>query len=135
MRFVLTRAAASLAPAVGAVAGAMLASRHATAATVDRTTVAACASNMPASSARCATDRAVADVGPYVAPTLAGGAIGLVVAVVLVAVVAWVLRRRRAPHRRAAPTSAPSWIVLDGPWTTHEAWTAPARRDREPRSG
>lgn len=115
----------SAAPLLGAAVGAFLAAHDHAGAPVERATAAACASDLPAAAARCATDRAVADVGPIAAQALLGGAVGLAVAVVLVLLVGRVARTLRRGGGAPPQRSVPSWVVLPR--------TAPAPHLRGPR--
>lgn len=126
MRIVLGRMAGSVAPLAGAATGALVAVHDRAGAAVGRATADACASDLPATAARCATDHAVADVGPFLAPALVGGFVGLVVATVVLMILGGVARARRRRAAGPAVASVPSCVVLPGPGSETGAPGRPA---------
>ena len=112
MRIALARTVGSAAPLLGAATGAFVAVQGHVGAPVGRATAAACASDLPATAARCTTDHAVADVGPFVVPALLGGVVGLVAAIVALVMLGWVGRVRPGRADHPVGVTVPSWVVL-----------------------
>jgi hypothetical protein len=97
---------------VAPVVGARLATRDVVAGTTDSTTVAACATRLPGTGARCDSDRFVEGVGPYVLPAVVGGVLALLATfAVLVCLRAFATWSRRRGATQTDERHGPSWLV------------------------